>query len=214
MTPLPIRYHLLLLILLLLALVPVAIHAGGRFRFDDCAEPSALFDTFRIAGSQPGEEIRDTGGRRVIQSSGGTVPVNVQRIPPLQFRIVRSFASRKLHQWPIPFIDEVHYSSRAKLRWLDIGGEKLPVRTYRDHTRTHVRFLEYMYVYESRPRRHPFWAGLASAFLHPLEGARPLTLFMVSGLARADLLEVAEQSADEWLIAAWRYYEMVCSERP
>jgi hypothetical protein len=214
MTPLPIRYHLLLLILLLLALVPVAIHFAGRFQFDDCAEPSALFDTFRIAGSQPGEETRNTGGRRVIQSSGGTVPVNVPRISPLQFRIVRSFDPRKLHYWPIPLLDEIHYSSRVKLRWLEIGGEKLPVRIYHDHTMTSVRFLEYMYVYESRPRRHPFWAGLASAFLHPLDGARPLTLFMVSGTAPADLLEVAEQSADEWLISAWRYYKMVCSERP
>jgi hypothetical protein len=214
MTALPIRYHFLLLILLLLAVVPVAIHGGGRFRFDDCAEPSALFDTSRIAGSQAGEEIRDTGGRRVIQSSGGTVPVNVRSIPPLQFRIVRSFDPWKLYHRPIPLIDEVHYSSRVKLRWIDIGGEKLPVRIHHDRTRTYVRFLEYMYVYESRPRRHPFWAGIASAFLHPLEGTRPLTLFMVSGRAPADLLEVAEQSADEWLIAAWRYYKMVCWDRP
>lgn len=206
------RYTTPVLALLALAALPVWLHAASGVVRDDCAHPAALLAADRIAGTRPDPERRDSRAAHHVQWTEGSIAPRVPGRFDLSFRIIRSYDLSRFYGVPYwTFFHNAFPDDRRELRRVRADGYTLPIHWRYDDSEGVPRVIEYLYVLDGRPARHPFTASLRSALPQLLGGTRPVTLFVVYGIARpGEGAEPIERSADAWLVDAWRYYESVC----
>ena len=208
------RHLLAALILTLVALVPVSIHSYVGRDSDDCADPAALLQVGKLPGSFDVRERWETRRKAWLQQTQGKVEPSGFGVEPMDFRIVRSMKPRRIYLRPTTFLPDKLEPDEIELRWVEAGGERLPIHTgvVFHHSRKAMQVASWMYIYEGRPIAHPFQEQVASALPQLFSGTRPLTLILVSGYAPRHRIDRVTGPADEWLAAAWRNYASVCGE--
>jgi len=212
-TTLSTRYVSPLLALSLPALVSVAVYSGGALRSDDCADPSALSQTAWIEGLESLKEPEAGHGHALLQDTRGIIATEDPEISPLQFRIVRSFESERLHGNPFKFFSRAyaHVTSQPRLKWIGAPDDEVPIYEFVAEGPAIVRIGAYMFIYESRPVASPALTLLSGTFERIASGRRPMTLVTVSVLSPTPLRNDAERLAEKWLISAWKHERSVCS---
>lgn len=211
MTPLSGRYVLPLLLLMGVALVPIAWHANGRTRFDDCARPELLRDP-DVFGSDPFTHP----DRSPKWWSEGTLSVETtDSADPilLSYAMLRSPYPTSLTLRPHSYLIEHFEPERTwQVRVAD-GDAHVPVHFALDRTAPGRLIAGYLFVYRGAVVAHPFWTRLRWA-LHDLVNGMPrFTLIVVSGPGSTQVAEL-EQGIARWLVGAWHRYQSICSAEP
>lgn len=205
------RYVPAIAVLALLTAVPVALHSSGHTDVDDCANPGALRATLLIPGSHPEFKEGKDHQRRELLSSEGTLEPRLSRAaPPLRFAVRRGFEPADLTARPGRLVVHRLEAQSTAVRMLERDGVRLPVHWLEEHTRRTPTFAAYFYVYEGRPVDHLYTALLKSVVRRFIGGPRPVTVFAAGGSAPPNMADAARHQAEDWLFAAWHYYQSVC----
>jgi hypothetical protein len=208
MIPLSGRHAAALLALLAAALVPVALHSLGGSVRDDCADPAALLAPPALPGARAWRQ-RDRSQERIFQATEAAWE-DPRRGHRLSLQLARSYDPAPLLLTPRIFVGAQNERYDLALEWLEVDGERLPLRVHRARTPGHAYFAAYFYTHASRPVEHPLRALLADAPRRLVGGARPLALYWVSGTAPSAESEGLERAARRWLRGAWRHHRSVC----
>lgn len=201
--------------LLILAAVPVYLGALSETA-DTCRNPGAL----RAAGGLPQthsviddpkrEDDRVLGTLHVTQ---GQVRVKRRKLPPLEFRVVRSTRpSDFFFEIPSLYRFERWYAEdRTVRKTQETPAGPIPVSVrYDDRDVGMRRFSAYFFAIGDRAVASPLRASLSLALHRMARGLPPLTLFLVYGKGPVDTTEPAEKRALRWLGRAWDHYRKAC----
>jgi len=203
-TSLSARFALPAIALLLAAAVPVWVRALAQPAPDACGDSLALDAAGALPGTLVARMQPPHGIDGEIAAPGSDVP--------LHFWIARTYEPSSLYFEPIGYFSHhVVPDALRGMRWLDAGGEQLPLHWRFDPTEeAHV--IEYLFAQDGRPIRHPLEAGLANAGRHVWLGPRPVTLLLVEWVGPPRYKDAIERTADAWLVAAWQRYSAGCRE--
>ncbi len=205
------RYQPHLAILLGMALVPVAVHSYVQVRSDDCAHPERLLG---VASASTPDPERDAwvGGRFDADAwwSGQLEPERDGM--SLEYTVIRSYNAKRLYHRA----DDRLLAPTAEARvveWLDVDGTRIPIHRsfYKQSLADGSQYLTaYLLMHEGEAVANGYLAQLKHAPAQLIRGSRLMTLFMVSGEARLQMIGAAEQVAHEWLQSAWENYLLSC----
>ena len=215
MTPLSTRFAPSLCLLLALAAVPVAIHSIGPEPRDECRDPEALADAGAIPGTSAVQAVRppQRAAASTLMWTRAAAKTRAPGVSVLDVRILRSSDPKFLYLNPTGslFRSSEIAMRPVRLRWIETGGEQLPVHLIRVEDSGRVRIVAYLYASGPRPVASPLGHQLATAFSRFFAPARPLTLFAASGYAPRAQEDALRAAALEWTADAWRHYVAACS---
>jgi hypothetical protein len=215
--------------------------AGARGA-DPCRSPDALKATSLIPNTIALGERLEARGAATIQWSEGDVVLPQPPRLSMHFQIIRSFDGPALYANPLRYGEAFGRRSSSdedrppprlqpeelRVRRERIAGRELPIHVAWDHTEAPTgpsRLVAWFFVFDNEPVESPFFAQFAGAPSLALRGPRPLTLVMISGLARHDdsrrrvgesdpgALRAAEDAAIAWLTGAWTRVLESCGPR-
>ncbi len=214
MTPLSTRCLPGLLALLLVAAVPIWFTTLRHPRWDECRQPDALRDMDRIAGSRTLQERPEHYRRSIFQWTEGEILDEPSGTAILESRVIRAEVGADLYNDPSAFLGMSLDWARARRAWISEGGDRLPVHlvdsSFADSAGRFSGVAAYLFVYDGRPVDFPLPMQLATAVPQLWKGRRPLTLFVVLGVARRGQEAAFEPVATRWLRSAWRSYRELC----
>lgn len=213
MTALASRYNLALLLLLGLAVALWAFWSRSPSRAEPCAEPGLLAVTSLIPGSRPLGEHMEGRSEDVIQWSEGELAVDGDgsRDAPLRFQIIRFYGSPRKMLRPYSLVEDLHFEAdHSAKRQVDTVAGPVGIQVLYQKSSGPSGIVAYFYAQDGDAFSNAFLRLIASAPTQLLHGARPITLFVVSGPARR--IEPAVERAVEWLSGAWVHYRRACTE--
>jgi hypothetical protein len=182
---------------------------------DRCADSELLLDPLAIdPASVPAKETewRPLEAGRGIRK--GTIPASHRDEPELGFLLFRSWGLPVTMQNPAKSIPGRLEADRMQLRWIDVDGQRVPVRFEDQTARNMVHFAMYTFAYDGRPVASAFSTRMRSIFDELLHGSRPITLMAVSARTSRFRQEDVEARAEAWLRAAWSHYRDACGLGP
>jgi exosortase len=204
------RFSVALAILCALAFLPVAVHANGRLRSDDCANSAALVPVEGIV--DPVRAAFMEAQFAAVQWREGILPAS-EDAPELRYAVIRSYEPRLLYYRGTRRLWQEVAPGGDSLEWLDSDDGRLPIvrsRLQGDRSELSRTVIASLLVYEGEPVEQGWRAQLRSAPRQVLMGSRPMTMFTVRGDVGADKREAAEKRAREFLLDSWRTYRAVC----
>jgi len=211
-TALSTRYALPLLALLAIGLVPISLYQL-RPRIDDrCASPETLRVTSQIPGTHAaGERLEERAASPGIsQWSEGTVDSPVAGVEPLRFQIVRFTRTTRLYLRPTSIVEGDLEPERHETRRIPTPAGTLPVHVILDFTRPRAAVVAYFFVLGNEPSAAPLLPMVGTAFSQLVRGARPVTLYLVSGEASRVHIDAVTERAQEWLVDAFEAHRRAC----
>jgi hypothetical protein len=195
-----------------LAAIPIGWHALAAPTADRCRDPDAL-----IASQSIGEG-RVTG-RRTAPEAPDVLWIDGEMVPPpdvvsMQFRVSRSFAPSNFYgsSEVQSFDNSFSFDRAGDLMPVDADGVELPVHWLEDPLRMQFRLRAHFYVFDGHPVESPFSAGVAVAGRQMVRGTLPVTLFVFAVKGRPRVSDQMRSAARDWLRAAWRRYQEVCTQ--
>jgi hypothetical protein len=203
------RYAPLLLVLGLLTAAPVAFHRLERPRNDECADPEALREVPRLAGSGRPVERWEKHGPEVIQWTEAGLPVPGQR-EDLRAAVIRSYKPIGLYTRTPRLVLGPFEAEQQGIRTVEAGDRQLPVQTVFDGTHGRNAMASYLFLYQGEPVAHPFVAQLLDAPSQLFTGTHPLTVILVGGEVPRARRGQAQEVAGRFIAAAWRHYRESC----
>jgi len=208
MTPVSRRYVPHLLVVMAPTLMAVLVHSYKGLSVDDCRQPLVLFlnDDHTAARAARDAWMRETF--HATEWAEGSFTTE-GREGDFGFVIIRSYDPKKLYHRPEHRLAKVT-AARRTIESVTSGAETLPIHVIEYRQGEQPQMAAYLLVYNSRPVANPYWAQLAAIPGQLLTGARPMTLFFISGGGAPVERTAIKDRAKMWLADAWRRYQVAC----
>ncbi len=205
----PDRHLPWLVALLVVAAVPVLLATFRPGRWDDCADPEALRDVGRLLEGTATRDDQAFLRRHLFQRHEATLPA-VPGLHPLRVRVVRSDEVRYPFDQQTKFLRVPMDPERSSVRFVEAGGERVPVHFVYAHQAGALRVVASLFVYDGRPVDRLLPMQIRSSLRQLVSGRRPITLFQVDGFGPAARRAQLEEAAIDWLVSGWSVYREAC----
>lgn len=195
--------------LLALATLPVwSSHLTAR-TWESCSNPAALEDTAAIPGSvaEPPAPLgaghtflRRSGKLREPSAAGGD----------LLYWLVRSRSAFQVYSQPTYSLNLPLDPDETDIRWREVDGERVPIHVASSTFGNFIHVAAYVMEYGGRPVEQLLPVQIETALAQLRHGTRPISLYIVDGIARSGRPEEVSGPATDWLVAAWRRHRAAC----
>ena len=203
------RHLLPMLALAAAAAVPVGWRALSGERWDDCADPEALLDAVRVAGTRSASRLEPPRASHAFALVRGELAASVGGAP-LGFRLVRSDRAAFLVDGWAGWLGLEWDPDRLSQREVEVDGERVTLRVASRDTRDYVQVFAYLFVYAGRPLDGLLSRQLRTAPAQVLRGTLPITFYAAGGTVPAGAEAEAEAAGVRWVLEAWRRHRDVC----
>lgn len=199
-----------LAVVLAAASVPIWATEVTNRRWDDCRDPERLMDTSEIPGSIPGPPYTEAMLDRVFARSDGELSHHPAGGSKLLYWLVRSDDAFLIHSEPTRPLKLPLDPDRVEVRRERFGDDTVPVHFAQEPVGAYLHIAAYVLVYDGRPIERLLPIQIETSLAQLLHGTRPITLYIVDGIAPKDRPETVTGPATTWLRSAWLRHRAVC----
>ncbi len=211
MIPISKRYGLPLLALLVAVALPVGFLNLAPRRIDDCIDPGAFFDLERIDERFTSTLEKPEGEASRPNHARARIEPPTPRSAELQIVARLDYGLSGRYQHPASTILSRLEPDRSELRWVESGGDRIPIHLDYQQIDAGVRFAAYFFAHAGKPVVGPFRTRIRSAPRELLRGTRPILMVVVSGTSGLLTLHDTERRATEALATVWSHYQEMCT---
>lgn len=206
MTGLSQRFAIAAIVLMLSSAVPVWFHTLEQPTYDDCRDPDSFFRGSRIGGATMRKPVPR---RRTSISVEGRMYTKAEN--PLAVLVFRSYQSSRFYASPMSFgFDSMSYIIPREVRWLEVGGDRLPVHWIQYEAEGEVRVEAYLYIQGGVAITHPLQSGPDLALAQLKDGTSPLTVMIAAASGSVAGESELKAATESWFIEAWKEMKVAC----